>query len=369
MKSRVSVYCVAMALLMVFAAVGCSKAPSDAQVTSQIQSKMGADSGLQGKQIAVQASAGSVTLSGTVDNDAERDAAARYAASVPGVKQVINNIQVAPMSADQNTPDQTAQNQPPAPAAQDQSRPSPSYRASRRHRSDADSTADSNANSQPAAEDASANPPADNPPPDNSASTQPAPAVAPPPAPVELTVPSGTAVSVRLIDPLNSETAQQGQTFRASLNAPLSVNGEVAIPAGYTVQGHVVEVQSAGKFTGKSLLTLQLDKLTVNGKHYTLQTDQFHQETSGRGKKTAEKVGIGSALGGIIGAIAGGGKGAAIGAAVGAGAGGGVQAASKGSEVNLPSETVLNFTLQSPVTVTQTTQGPHSGGQQLQVNN
>lgn len=229
--------------------------------------------------------------------------------------------------------------------------------------------ADSNANSQPAAEDASANPPADNPPPDNSASTQPAPAVAPPPAPVELTVPSGTAVSVRLIDPLSSETAQQGQTFRASLNAPLSVNGEVAIPAGYTVQGHVVEVQSAGKFTGKSLLTLQLDKLTVNGKHYTLQTDQFHQETSGRGKKTAEKVGIGSALGGIIGAIAGGGKGAAIGAAAGAGVGGGVQAASKGSEVNLPSETVLNFTLQSPVTVTQTTQGPHSGGQQLQVNN
>ena len=65
------------------------------------------------------------------------------------------------------------------------------------------------------------------------------------------------------------------------------------------------------------------------------------------------KVGAGTAIGGIIGAIAGGGKGAAIGAAAGAGVGGGVQAASKSQQIKLPSETVLNFTLQQPVTVVQ----------------
>src|SRR5229473_3627862 len=89
--------------------VGCAKPPNDAQVTTEIQTKLGADSGLQNKQLTVQAANGTVTLSGTVDNDAEREAAARYAASAPGVKQVINNLQVAPEAAATGTA--------PAPAA------------------------------------------------------------------------------------------------------------------------------------------------------------------------------------------------------------------------------------------------------------
>src|SRR5271167_650235 len=100
MKARLSLYLIASALLgMVSATVGCSKAPTDAQIASDIQSKLNADSGLQGKQLVVQAANGSVTLSGQVDNDAQRDAAARYASSEPGVKQVVNNLQVTPPPA------------------------------------------------------------------------------------------------------------------------------------------------------------------------------------------------------------------------------------------------------------------------------
>jgi uncharacterized protein YcfJ len=98
-------------------------------------------------------------------------------------------------------------------------------------------------------------------------------------------------------------------------------------------------------------VVLQLDSITSNGKSYELQTDQYRKEGSSRGKSTAEKVGGGAIVGGIIGAIAGGGKGAAIGSAAGAGVGGGAQAASKAQAVKLPSETVLNFTLQAPLTV------------------
>ena len=98
---------------------------------------------------------------------------------------------------------------------------------------------------------------------------------------------------------------------------------------------------------------MQLDSLSSGGKTYNLQTDQYRKEGKSRGKNTAEKVGGGAIIGGIIGAIAGGGKGAAIGTAAGAGVGGGAQAASKSQQIKLPSETVLNFTLQAPITVVQ----------------
>jgi outer membrane lipoprotein SlyB len=84
-------------------------------------------------------------------------------------------------------------------------------------------------------------------------------------------------------------------------------------------------------------------------------TDSFRQEGKARGKNTAMKAGGGAALGAIIGALAGGGKGAAIGAAAGAGAGTGVNAVTHGEQAQIPSETRLEFRLQSPVTVSVTT--------------
>jgi hypothetical protein len=75
-------------------------------------------------------------------------------------------------------------------------------------------------------------------------------------------------------------------------------------------------------------------------------------EGSSRGKNTAAKVGGGAALGAIIGGIAGGGKGAAIGAGIGAGAGTGVQTVTKGQQIKLASESVLNFNLEAPLNVT-----------------
>jgi hypothetical protein len=145
----------------------------------------------------------------------------------------------------------------------------------------------------------------------------------------------------------------------------LSSEGELAIPAGYDVQGHIVDVKSAGKFAGRSELVLQLDRLMVGKRSYSLQTDQYRRQGSSRGTNTAEKVGAGAAIGAIIGGLAGGGKGAGIGAAAGGGLGGGVQAATKGQQIKLPAETVLNFTLQSPLTVTVVEEGPNAGRPKL----
>jgi len=346
MKAKISLCFTVVVLLSILAlGLGCSKAPNDAQIANDIQSKISADSGLQGKQLVVQAANGTVTLSGQVDNDAQRDAAARYASSVAGVKQVVNNLQAGPQQAEQTPPQQ-------------ERRSSPAKRRHNTSRTESDSssapTQIAQAEPPPVATPASA-PVAQVPPP-------------PPPPPQKVTIPSGTTFAVRLVDSLDSETATQGQSFHATLNSPLAVDGDIAIPAGYDVEGHVVTVQSAGKFAGQSVLVLQLDRITAGGKYYDIQTDQYKRQGSSRGKNTAEKVGAGAGIGAIIGALAGGGKGAAIGAAAGGGLGGGVQAATKGQQIKLPSETVLNFTLQTPVSVLPTTQGPNSGRQQLGTN-
>ncbi len=348
---------------ILLATAGCSKAPSDSQIAADLQNKLSADSGLQGKQLVVQVTNGSVTLSGAVDNDAERDAAAKYAASEPGVKLVVNNLQVAPMAAEQQAPAPPPANQNSKPS------PSPSESAHHRRHRNADREREQEAdNNMPPATD-NPPPPANTP---NATSIAPPPPPSPqpppPPPPENVTIPSGTSLSVRLIDPIDSDTAQSGQTFLASLNSPLTLSGDVVIPAGYDVEGHVVNVQSAGKFQGQSLLVLQLDRIKVHGKRYDIQTDQYEKKASSRSTNTAEKVGGGAVLGAIIGGLAGGGKGAGIGAAAGAGLGGGAQAASKSKQVKLPSETVLNFTLQAPVTVVKTTEGPHADRPKLDSN-
>jgi len=341
MKARVSLCpLVVMLLVILGAAVGCSKAPTDAQITGQLQDKINADSGLQGKQLGVQVSNGVVTLSGAVDNDVQRDAAARYASAIPGVKEVVNNLQVAPAPS-------VAEEAPPAPppveAKPAPSKPKPA--ASKKPKVERVTESPAATGDQAALHNQDSSSPMT-----QSVPAAPAPPP-PPPPPQKVTIPAGTTLGIRLVDAIDSEKNQPGETFHATLNSPLAVDGEVAIPAGYDVEGHIVDVKSAGKFAGQSLLVLQLDRISVNGKSYSIQTDQYKRQGSSRGKNTAEKVGAGAAIGAIIGGIAGGGKGAAIGAAAGGGVGGGVQAATKGQQIKLPSETILNFTLQNPLSV------------------
>src|SRR6202521_1537576 len=134
----------AVILLLGILAIGlaCSKALDDSQLTSQIQSKLNQDSGLHDKQITVQTAGGVVTLSGTVENETQREAAARYASATPGIKEVVNNLETASAAA---TPasDQMAQAPPPAPARSSAKPLSPKPRLSappHRHRAESAST-------------------------------------------------------------------------------------------------------------------------------------------------------------------------------------------------------------------------------------
>jgi hypothetical protein len=355
-RHSISVYSCIIAASLILSA-GCAKKLDDAKMSSDIQAKFSQDSGLSSKQLTVQANNGVVTLSGTVDNQAQRDAAGVQAASIAGVKTVINNLQVGQSSAmaseeQKPTPAETsniAANSPPT----ENPKPAKTKKASRRPRADHSADAQQEASQQQvASNDQPTNNAMTPPPADNRPAAAPAPPP-PPPAPKKLIIDQGTQITVRLVDAIDSEKNQTGDTFHATLNAPLTSDGEEAVPAGVELTGHLVDAKSASKFAGKSVVVLQLDSLSSGGQKYSLQTDQYRKETASRGKNTAEKVGGGAVVGSIIGALAGGGKGAAIGAAAGAGVGGGVQAASKSQQIKLSSETVLSFTLQAPITVVQ----------------
>jgi hypothetical protein len=197
------------------------------------------------------------------------------------------------------------------------------------------------------------------------ASSAPAPApapapAAPAPAPQQtaqdsgglgIEIPAGTNFTVRMIDAVDSEKNSAGQTFQASLDEPVVVNGETIIERGADVVIKLIDNKQSGKLTGTTQLALDLVSVRVNGQMVDINTQSVTQTSSSRGARTAKMAGGGAALGAIIGAIAGGGKGAAIGAGAGAAAGTGAEIATKGQKVHVPSETRLTFVVDTPVRI------------------
>lgn len=193
-----------------------------------------------------------------------------------------------------------------------------------------------------------------------------APAVAPaalaPPASVapssapgaDVTIPAGQSLLVRMIDGVDSSKNHVGDVFHASLETDLNVGNSIVARKGTDVYGRLAEAKEAGHLSGSSELQLELTRIVIDGKDYSIVSSDYSLKGKGRGSDTAKKVGGGAVAGAIIGAIAGGGKGAAIGAGVGSAAGGGVQIFTKGQQVKVPSETLLEFRLQQPATVTST---------------
>jgi len=129
------------------------------------------------------------------------------------------------------------------------------------------------------------------------------------------------------------------------------VEGNVIIAKDADVYGRLIESRESGTFTGRSQLRLELTGIVVNGRTVRVVTEEYDMTGKSRGASTAERTVTGAALGSIIGAAAGGGEGAAIGAGVGAAAGAGSQTITKGDQIRVPSETLLEFTLQQDVSV------------------
>jgi hypothetical protein len=166
-----------------------------------------------------------------------------------------------------------------------------------------------------------------------------------------VTVPKGMALVVRTTIEIDTERNRVGDSFDAILDQDLVSGTQTVAARGSLIKGRIAYAKESGKLVGQSQLILELMELVTNGKTYPLRTSDYTEMGSSRGNRTAATVGGTAALGAIIGAIAGGGRGAAIGAASGGAVGTGVQVITKGQVLRIPAETVLEFRLESPLTV------------------
>ena len=298
--------------------------PSDLQISTSIQAKINTESALNGQNIQVNVANGVATLTGSVINAASRSLAAAESGSVSGVRTVINNLTVAS----------------PKPVAK--TAPKPAKRVRPRHEQTAKLA-------PPPPPPVAASPPPRQP---EAVRTIAPPPPPPPPAVKTVTLPAGSVIPVRMTDALDSKTTTTDSVFHGSLGADLIVDGMIAAPRGASVTGRVVTAKDATHFSGSSELSIELTQIQAQNREIPVVTDAYTKKGTGRGKNTAVKTGGGAALGALIGAIAGGGKGAAIGAAAGGGIGAGANGVTRGEQVQIPSETLVNFKLQSPISVT-----------------
>jgi len=166
-----------------------------------------------------------------------------------------------------------------------------------------------------------------------------------------VTLPAGTPIIVRTTEQIDTDRNRVGESFEATLEEPVTHEGQILAPRGSRVKGRVAYAEESGRVKGQSQLILELTELVLESRTYPLQTSDHVEVGSSKGKRTAGAAAGGAAVGAIIGAIAGGGKGAAIGAAAGAGAGAGIQVLRGGQTLKVPAETVLQFQLQKPLTL------------------
>lgn len=262
----------------------------DHTIVSDIEHKLFLDSALKQRDIRVQCNEGVVTLSGTVNTRLEKSAAERIASQELGVKHVVSQLKIAGA-----TP-ATAPPPPPKKPVVPQTSAAQNQRM--------------------------------------------------------VTVPAGTRILIRTVDSIDSSKQKAGFRFTATLETNLQAQGMVVAPGGTTVYGRLAQASSAGNMSGGAQLTLELTDIVINGNAQPLLTSMYEIKSQGQGSKTAKRVVGGTGLGALIGGIAGGGKGAAIGAGAGAVTGTVVSGATKGQQLVIPSESLIEFRLQQPASLT-----------------
>jgi hypothetical protein len=164
----------------------------------------------------------------------------------------------------------------------------------------------------------------------------PAPTPEPTPTPRPRVVAAGTALPIVLKAGLTTKTAKPEDRVVAELTEDVVVDGDVLLPAGSEVSGHVVSAVRSGRVQGKARLVVSFDKIRADGKTFRIDATGFDVTAGSSAGKDAKIAGGAAAGGVVIGAIADGGGGAVKGGLIGGALGGAAVLATRGKEVEFP---------------------------------
>ena len=372
----------------------------DAQIEADVLKALAGASGLADQSITSTTVFGTVTLGGTVKDEASRDLADKVVSNTAGVKKVVDQMTIETAAtaaepqqatggaqAESGAPEETNPNlqsdgsvapeqgqAPPEPSSPNAGAPAQSGSAQAQTGQHPPNQGQPEYGQRQAGQypqgqyppsyggqgQQSQYPPADGGPygqqPYGSQPTQPRRPYVAQKGGDAVIVPSGSQVRVRINQGMDSKHTAVGTAFDGVVLNDVIAGGSIAIPRGAEVKGTVVESHRAGDFKGKGELKLQLTQLQLGGRVYPIVTDfWWHQGADKTGNTVGNTVGLG-AMGALIGAVAGGGLGAAVGAGVGGVAGLGVSASSHKGDAELPPEAIVTFHLTQPTDVTTVSQ-------------
>ena len=391
--------CVALpSILLVSFSVVAQKADSsppqqrtDEQIAIDVNNKIQASDVLRPLNLGVGVDNSVATLSGTVSTPELRRQAADLVQSVPGIKSVDDQITIGSASANLQAAPQQGPGEPPPPPRQDeqenyppagqgqnaqqnypppqypqQNGPPPPQQGYGQNGPPPPSGQDEQENYPPAGQGQNAQQnypppqyPQQNGPPPQQGYGQNGPPPPNYPAPGQqrmVTVSAGTPITVMMLRTIDSRHTRPGLLFRGVVVRDVIVmNGATAIPRGAYVEGTVIDSRGPGHLKGHPKLALQLDHLNVGDDSYPMTSLVWARRGPGKGGQTAGTVGGSAVVGAIVGGAVGGGPTALLGGLLGGLGGAGLSAASRGPQLLVPAESVLTFTLSSPVVVREPT--------------
>ncbi len=170
-------------------------------------------------------------------------------------------------------------------------------------------------------------------------------------APAELTIPAGTPITVRMQESVSSASAMPGERFEAVIDEPVAVGGQIVLPVGAAVTGHVTVARRSGRLHHPGELGLTLDSVTIEQQQVPLATSNVIARGASHKKRNLGWIGGGTGGGALIGALAGGAKGALIGGGVGAAAGTTTAFLTGKKNVGFTAERRLRFRLRYDINV------------------
>lgn len=181
-------------------------------------------------------------------------------------------------------------------------------------------------------------------------------------------IPSGTHVLLRMMNSINTRTANEGDMVYLQTAMPIAVGGGIVVPAGSYVQGTVVRAKKSGMVKGRAELGIRLETLTLaSGKAFKIAPRLASVDAEGTGQKVVNEnqikqgpdygtdarriailAGTGAGIGGLT-------ERSWSGAGIGAGVGGAVGVAAtmltRGKEVELRQGSTLDVVFDRAITL------------------